>query len=166
MNRSDISLSGKLLVASSGNRVRVWDIVEQKELSVFAHPAGVFSVTISPDERLVATGADDNIVRLFESDTGELIAELEGHGQGTIFLRSAVYSIAFSPNGKWLASGGHDGRVIVWDIDREQAVLKTQIVGPPIVHSVTFSPNSKLIVGGFENAGAKLGIRVWQVPTM
>ncbi len=164
-DRGVIGSSGNLVVTRSGSDVRIWDVRQRKLRAQLAHKSKVFSVAISPSERFVATGAADNQVRLFDTAEGELVVQLSGHEEGTIFLTSAVYSLAFSPNGKQLASGGHDGRVIVWDVSTHRETFRAQIAGPPIIVSVTFSSDSRLVAASFENSGAKRGIRVWQLPT-
>lgn len=164
--RAAISPSGNLLAVSSDGDVALFEGQRARQRRILRHDANVFSVAISPDEQLVATGANDNIVRLFDSRSGELKAQWKGHGRGEIFLPSAVYALAFSPDGKRVASGGHDGRVIVWDVKTGKALLKAEISSQPIVHSVVFSPDSQLVAGGFTGVGHKEGMFVWRVPSM
>ena len=147
--------------------VAVWDLELNQQRCLLQHDDSVkvCSVAISPDGRFVATGASDNVVRLLSTVKGETVARLKGHGKGTIFLTSAVYSLAFARNGKYLASGGHDGRVIVWDVESGKAVIEAQVTGQPIVWSVAFSPDSRLVAGGFVGASAKNGLSVWKLPS-
>lgn len=164
--RAAISQSGSLLAISSGGEVALLEGEQAKKRHMLRQDANVFSVAISPDEQMVATGGNDNIVRLFNAKSGELEAQWKGHGEGEIFLPSAIYSLAFSPDGKRVASGGHDGRVIVWDVKTGNALLKAEIRSLPIVHSVVFSPDSKLVAGGFTGVGHKHGVAVWNVPSL
>ena len=163
-SRGGISNNGRMLAISKLTDVSCWDLEARKQLQVLKHDSTVFSVAVSPDGRLVATGAAGNLIRIFNMETGKWVATLKGHKRGVIFLTSAVYSLAFSPNGKFLASGGHDGRVIVWDVESGKARLTVQVPSQPIVWSVTFSPDSKLVAGGYVEVGAKHGVGVWRIP--
>src|SRR5262249_3100000 len=54
------------------------------------HTDLVFSVTFSPDDRWIASAGADRSIRIWETETGQLVRVLTGHG-------AAVNSLAFSP---------------------------------------------------------------------
>ncbi len=84
--RAAISQSGNLLAVSSDGDVALFEGKRAKQRQVLRQDATVFSVAISPDEQLVATGARDNIVRLFNAMSGKLMAQWKGHGRGDILF--------------------------------------------------------------------------------
>lgn len=74
----------------------------------------VYCATFSPDEQLIATGAADNLIRIFNSE-GTLQYELEGHSSG-------VVSLSFSSDGNQLISGSQDGTIKVWDLKNRSEI--------------------------------------------
>ena len=58
----------------------------------------VWSVAFSPDGQSVVSGSEDNTVRLWSVESGELLQTMKGH-------TSLVSSVAFSPDGQYVVSG-------------------------------------------------------------
>jgi WD40 repeat protein len=69
----------------------------------------VFSVTFSPDGRLIASGSWDKTIKLWDVKTGEEIRTLKGHSE-------LCHSVAFSPDGRLIASGSDDKTIKLWDV--------------------------------------------------
>ncbi len=61
----------------------------------------------SPDGAKLATGGNNGAVKLWNAETGELLATYLGH-------KTAIHSVAFNPDGTLLASGSRDGTVRIW----------------------------------------------------
>lgn len=72
------------------------------------HTSGVEAVAWSPDDRLVASGAGDNTVKLWDASRGRLLRTLSGH-------QAQVMSVAFSADGATLASAASGSTVKLWD---------------------------------------------------
>ena len=68
------------------------------------------SVAISRDGLTLASGCDDNTIKIWNLLTGELLSSLSGH-LGT------VYSVAIAPSGNILVSGSADETIKIWRCD-------------------------------------------------
>lgn len=65
------------------------------------HDCAVYSVAFSPDGRYLASGSEDETIKIWDTTTGEERRTLEGHNH-------SIYSVAFSPDGRRIASGSYD----------------------------------------------------------
>ncbi|KAI9097143.1 WD40-repeat-containing domain protein [Phlyctochytrium arcticum] len=124
----DWSRDGRVIVSGSGDKsVKVWDaekgkciltMVNDDERSLTSpqpngstlKDSGVTSVAVSPiDGRCVAAGSLDEMVRVWDLRTGQLLERFEGH-------KNSVYSVAFSPDGRSIVSGSLDKTLKIWDL--------------------------------------------------
>ena len=73
------------------------------------HTGWVSSVAFSPDGKTLASGREDDTVRLWDVATGRPIGS-------PLTAHTGRVSVAFSSDGKTLASGGFDGTVRLWEV--------------------------------------------------
>jgi WD40 repeat protein len=81
-----------------------------RELAWRAHPRNIVSaVAVSPDGRWLVTGAcfSDPVLRVWDTATGESVAELEGH-------TSWISTVLFSRDGRRLFAASADQSISVW----------------------------------------------------
>lgn len=117
------------------------------------HSDRVHAVAFSPNEKIVATGSQDETVRLWDVATGYELRTLRGH-------TSYVSAVAFSPDGKLVCAGGREGELKVWNA--ETGELVHDLVGHSwVMNQVSFSADGKRIVSG----AADGRVIVWSVKT-
>lgn len=110
------------------------------------HKNSVVSVAFSPNGRFLASGDQDNTIKLWSGD-GKFIKDLGNHN-------GDVWSVSFSPDGKILASAGGDGIIKLWSLD---GILIQEIKAhAEAVTGVSFSPDSEMLVSGSEDKTVKL----------
>jgi WD40 repeat protein len=77
-------------------------------LTLQQHPSQFFDMDFSPDGSLLAAGFNDGWVRIYNTQTGEMLGVLEG----------SAHSLRFAPDGDLLAAGLVDGTLRVFQLER------------------------------------------------
>ena len=123
---------------------------------VVGHTDSVLSLAFKPNSYLLASGSNDNTIRIW--DVGDInnlrhVRTLRGHTEN-------VHSVAWSPDGGTLASGSHDGTVRLWNPDNRInfAVLRGHTED---VRSVAWSPDGRILASGSSDDT----IRIWDPDT-
>ena len=145
-----ISHSGQYWAAiSRRGEVRVWR-EEGKRLhrAWQAHTDVTLALALSPDEHTLASGSNDDSVKLWDVESGALLWS-GWHAQVT-------WCLAFSPDGSLLASGGFDAAVRLWEASLDTP--REDIPHPGPVFALTWSPDGSLLASG-DFAGTT---RLWE----
>jgi WD40 domain-containing protein/NACHT domain-containing protein/heterokaryon incompatibility protein (HET) len=122
-----------------------WNAVLQ---TLEGHTSSVSAVAFSPDGSIVASGSNDETIKLWDTRTGTEQATLKGHS-------GSVRAVAFSPDGSIVASGSNDKTIKLWDTrtGTEQATLKGH---SDWVSAVAFSPDGSIVASGSNDKTIKL----------
>ncbi|MCI0464303.1 MAG: PQQ-binding-like beta-propeller repeat protein [Gemmataceae bacterium] len=156
-----------LAMAVRFGKVVLWDAYSGQQVKALAGPPGVTALAFAPDGKTLATAGewkwseergdnpeprepDDNTIRLWEVQSGQLRGRLVGNQKGTTAL-------AFSPDGRHLVSGSKDGVVRLWDVSsgtwRELRGHAGAVLG------VAFAPDGRTLA----SAGADTTALIWDV---
>ncbi|HTR93898.1 MAG TPA: helix-turn-helix domain-containing protein [Trebonia sp.] len=157
---------GVIAVALSNGKVSLLDSGTLAPLAasfpVISAAGAAESVAFSPDGTLLATGADDGSVRLYDvADPAHPRRLVTVHGSG-----DAVYTVAFAPNGKTVAAASLDNVVRLWQVTGSgSSAAGLSAVGSPLrdmasyAIGLAFSPDSKTLAVG----SADKTVHLWDV---
>ena len=113
------------------------------------------SIAFNPTGTMLATGADDGRVRLWDVRDPAHPNELPPLTTG-----GEVASVAFSPDGRFVAGASVDHKVHLWSLSASGGRPVAELGGfANYAWSVAFSPGSTIIAGG----GADNTIRLWDI---
>ena len=102
------------------------------------HGGTIYSLVWSPDGQLLASGAADNTIRLWDAQTGKL--------RRAVKHPSVVSILAWSPAGRILASGLWDHAIYLWDAQNGE--LARTLDHDSVVSSMAWSPDGRTLAAG------------------
>ena len=135
------SPDGRLLAATVGKKVRLWDTTTVAEVRAIDAPSlpssllpqsSLSAVAFSPDSRLLATCGYGTQLTVWEAATGRAVRALTNHVNYT-------YEAAFSADGTRLLTGGKT----VWDVATGRGLRASAVDSPAAL--AQFSRDGRLI---------------------
>jgi eukaryotic-like serine/threonine-protein kinase len=135
--------------------IKVWNLntAEVPNTLNEGHRAAIYSLSLSQDGQIGASGSADRTIKIWDIATGKLVRTLQGH-------TAPVWSVALSRDGKTLVSGSQDQTIKIWDVETGQ-VRQTLTEHSDIVYSVALSPDQQTIVSGSQDRT----IKIWNAAT-
>lgn len=142
--------SNQVVLAGREREILVFGLDEPRLENIFTrkyNPLG--AVSLSSDGRLAASGADSEVLRLYDLATGQAARILRGH-------QGRVSCAAFGPQGRML-SGDTTGQAFIWSLDtgRKQTLEGHENA----VRDAAFSADGASAL----TAGADTGVGLWDL---
>jgi len=124
-------------------------------MTLTGHKGAVRSVAYSPNGLLLASGSEDGMVRVWNTQTGgDALSTLQS-GDGW------VISLDFARNNEWVASGTQGGVVCIWNVTSDQSPHRRLIGHSDPVTSVAFAPDCSQLA----SASTDHTVRLWNTKT-
>lgn len=103
-----ISPSEDIVAVGCGQKVKLWNLNTGEQVSTLSeHSHYIVSLDFAPNGRILASGGADEIIKLWDIETGKVLEH---------FSSPQLNMIAISPNGRLLASAGMDETVRIWEM--------------------------------------------------
>jgi WD40 repeat protein len=120
---------------------------------------------LSPDGKKLVSGSEDGAVRLWNIDTGNVIAKWTGH---TGYVNSMCWN---QDDGRVVSGSGVDGTARVWDVESGKTVLEIKTspsdywIGAAIYSAAIYSPDASIIATSNYDENKKEFIKIWNANT-
>ena len=126
-------------------------LLKNNAVTLAGHEGPVRAVVCSPDGKWLASAGQDQAIKIWQVETGQLAATLRGH-------EKTIRGLSFSHDGLQLASGSEDRTVRIWDV---VAGKQLQVLAghKGYVNSVTFHPDGQHVASG---SGDRT-VRIWDL---
>jgi len=151
-----LSLEANYLSDSSETRSSILSALQSSPALITylrGHEGLVQSIDFSPDGTLLATAGTEGKVLLWDVETGDEVASLDGHDPAQLVNRAV-----FNPDGTILASASDDQAIIIWDVATLRP-QKTLLGHSSWVQTLAFSPDGEVVASG----GGDRVINLWDV---
>ncbi|KAF8837898.1 WD40 repeat-like protein [Paxillus ammoniavirescens] len=139
---------GRLVTCSDDETVRIWDLENgEQEGMAMEHGGGVAGwvrgLAVTRDGKRILSGGSDNLLRVWDVETQQPIAEWGGH-------EDTVHCIVVSPDDQLIASGDGEGRIVIREMKEGQTKHVIETV-PGDVSSICFSPDGTKLASAHDD---------------
>jgi WD40 repeat protein len=115
------------------------------------HTLRVTACAVIADRRRVISASDDRTLKIWDLDSGQVLATLEGHVKG-------VSACAVTSDGRRGVSASRDRALKVWDLENGN-VLATLTAHDARVNGCAFTPNGRHVI----SASADRTLKIWDL---
>ncbi|KAG1327940.1 hypothetical protein COCNU_01G018740 [Cocos nucifera] len=129
--------------------IKVWDFKGCELTSRWEVGCGVTKIVYHRTNGLLATVADDMVLRLFDVVALRLVRKFEGHSD-------RITDLCFSEDGKWLLSSSMDGSLRIWDVIFARQIDAIHVDVP--ITAVSLSPSMDIMATSHVDQN---GIYLW-----
>ncbi len=129
-----------------------------REAGIFGETAGLHTMSVSPDGRILAIGMVDGSIRLWDLATRMKTVTLRSRLHLRAGHAALTKTMVYSGDGALLATGHLDGMIYLWRPD-SGLELETNLRHEGAVSGLGFSPDGGTLVSG----GMDAAIKMWDM---
>jgi hypothetical protein len=152
--------SQRFASARDDGTIEIWqldrqgsDLTVELEQTIAAHSGPVYAIAISPDGLILVSGSQDNTIKIWALETGDLLHTLTEH-------RGPVRAIAITPDGQTLISGAGDATIKIWDLETGE-LQNTLTDHTRLVRGLAIAPSGKTLA----SASWDQTLKIWDLTT-
>ncbi|XP_043694256.1 WD repeat-containing protein 36 [Telopea speciosissima] len=116
--------------------VKIWDFKGRELKSRLEVGCSVVKLLYHRSNGLLATVADDMVIRVFDIVALRIVRKFEGH-------TDRITDLCFSEDGKWLLSSSMDGSLRIWDVILARQIDAVQV--DVAITALSLSPNMDVL---------------------
>jgi len=143
------------LAVANGNIIRIRQVESQRFVLTLSGEGPFYSLALSPDGHVLASGDSHNTVVLWGLPGGDVLHKLTPNPGIDPPQAALVWHMAFSPDGRLLASAGGDKTIRIWDVSSGE-LLVTLTQHTAAVTSLAFSTDGLWLATGSLDASVVL----------
>ncbi|GFG39073.1 hypothetical protein Cfor_11996 [Coptotermes formosanus] len=123
------------------------------DLTEIAHEKDINSVSVSPNDKLIATGSQDKTAKLWSAEGLMLLGVLRGHKRG-------VWCVRFSPVDRVLLSSSADCTVKLWAVEDLTCIKTLEGHDSSVLRAEFISQGMQLVTAGADGL-----LKLWNIKT-
>lgn len=146
-------------VAGSGKSVWIWPLkgglvpeLDTQPRILEGHTLWIRKVAC-PKVGIVASGASDKTIRIWDASSGKLLHTLAGHKRG-------IQGLSASSDGQYLATGTSEKEIRIWRV-ADGSLMRVIQAQNSVGTSLAFSPDAQTLAAGVVGWGTHLAI--WRI---
>jgi WD40 repeat protein len=102
----------------------------------------------------LATGGEEEIVKVWDATTGKLRLTSKGRHE------DCINALSFTPDGRWIASASADRTIKLWEVDTGEE-WRTLTGHVDKVNDITFNRDGRWLASASDDQT----VRIWETPT-
>ena len=163
INRVAFSPDGQRLVTGGWGEnpsIVLWDAASGEQIDRFPAESSVEEIAFTPDgSAILYNGFDDGILRMLDSETGEIIQEMDA---GLGISAGGLVALDVGSDGRTAITGFENSDVVLWDLETGELMQQYEVPGGARTVALLPDDNTAL-VGGTTSVITKLDLRTGRI---
>ena len=143
--------------ADVAGKIKIWQLSNNNQELIHSlpgHQSTINQITYSQDGKLLASASAEDEIKIWDTESGELIDTLKTESPQA----RGINSISFSQDRNFLIAADEDKTIQIWDLTNS-TILSSFTGHSDRIQTITVSPDNKIIA----SAGNDRTIKIWNI---